>query len=79
MFACAPKTEARSGGTAALAVTGIALSCCGLTRMADWATGCALANERCGTAVTAPFTLRFTYRALLMVVTLLLLLMMVVL
>jgi hypothetical protein len=50
-----------------------------LTRTADWATGCALANERCGTAVTAPFTLRFTYRALLMVVTLLLLLMMVVL
>jgi hypothetical protein len=25
------------------------------------ATGCALANVRCGTAVTAPCTFRFTY------------------
>jgi hypothetical protein len=58
-------------------VTGIALSCCGFTRMADWATGCALAKLRCGTAVTAPFTFRFTYLTLLIVVLLLLLTMVV--
>jgi hypothetical protein len=40
--------------------------------MADWATGRALAKLRCGTAVTAPFTFRFTYRTLLILVLLLL-------
>jgi hypothetical protein len=45
--------------------------------MADWATGCALAKLRCGTAVTAPFTFRFTYLTLLIVVLLLLLTMVV--
>jgi hypothetical protein len=42
--------------------------------MADWATGCALAKLCCGTAVTAPFTFRFTYLTLLIVVLLLVLL-----
>jgi hypothetical protein len=42
-----------------------------LTATADRATGCALAKERCGTAVTAPETLLFAYVTLLIVVLLL--------
>jgi hypothetical protein len=74
VLACAPSTAEGAGATAALAITGIALSCCGFTRMADCATGCALAKLCCGTAVTAPFTFRFTYLTLLIVVLLLVLL-----
>jgi hypothetical protein len=59
------------GATAALDVTGIEATSFAFTATAERATGCALTNARCGTAVTAPETLRFTYVTLLIVVLLL--------
>src|SRR5579862_9579392 len=70
-LACAPITDWRAGGTAARELTGALENCRAFTATADRATGCALANACCGTAVTPPCTFRFTYVTLLMVVLLL--------
>jgi hypothetical protein len=59
------------GATAARDVTGADASSRGFTGTAARDTGCALAKACCGTAVTAPDTLRFTYVTLLIVVLLL--------
>ena len=67
----APSTLSRVGATAALLVIDAESICCRLTATAALATGCAPANARCGTAVTAPCTLRFTYVTLVMFVVLL--------
>src|SRR5207245_1138165 len=77
--AFAPSTAAGVGFTATLALTGAALSCSAFTATAAFATGCALAKARCGTAVTAPCTFRFAYVTFVMVVLLVLLLIIVVL
>jgi hypothetical protein len=45
--------------------------CCALTATVACATGCALVNVRCETAVTAPGTPRFTYVTFVMFVVLL--------
>jgi hypothetical protein len=69
--AFAPSTASRVGTTETLALTGAALSCSAFTATAAFATGCALAKARCGTAVTAPCTFRFTYVTFVMFVLLL--------
>ena len=66
--ACGPSTASRTGGTAALESTGARENCCWFTATALRDTGCALANARCGIAVTPPRTLRFTYVTLFIVV-----------
>lgn len=66
-----PRTASRPGGTAARELIGADAICCWLTRTTARPTGCALTNVRCGTAVTALLTVRFTYVTLLMVVFLL--------
>ena len=60
VFARAPITLLEVGATAALDVTGIEATSFVFTATAERATGCAVTNARCGTAVTAPETLRFT-------------------
>jgi hypothetical protein len=60
------------GATATLPLTGADAICCGVTLIAARATGCAPAKVFCGTAVTAPCTLRFTYVTLVMFVVVLL-------
>ena len=55
-----------------LVLTGAALSCSAFTVTAAFATGCALAKACCGTAVTAPWTFRFTYVTFVMFVVFLL-------
>ena len=64
----APSTLLFVGATAARETTGAEASCCAFTFTAALATGCALTKACCGTAVTAPETLRFTYVTLLTVV-----------
>jgi hypothetical protein len=59
------------GATVALAFIGAEAISLAFTATAERATGCPLENARCGTAVTAPETFRFTYVTLLMVVVLL--------
>jgi hypothetical protein len=59
------------GATAALEFTGPEAISLASTLTAARATDCPLANDRCGTAVTAPETLLFAYVTLLMVVVLL--------
>ena len=77
VLARAPSTLSRVGATCTLALTGAAETCCALTCTLAFPTGCALANVRCGTAVTAFCAVRFTY--LMFVILVVLLLMMVVL
>lgn len=57
--AFAPSTACGVGATATRAVTGADAICCAFTATATFATGCALANAVCGTAVTAPCTVLF--------------------
>ena len=71
VLACTPMTDSRPGGTAARVLTGPCLIWLSFTATAVRPTGWALANARCGTAVTPPRTFRFTYVTLLMVVLLL--------
>jgi hypothetical protein len=56
--AFAPNTACGVGTTATRGVIGADAICCGVTFTAAPATGCALANAFCGTAVTAPATVR---------------------
>ena len=56
----APSTLSRVGATSTLVLTGAAAISCALTTTVAFATGCALAKARCGTAVTAPCTFLFT-------------------
>jgi len=72
----APRTLSREGATAAVVVMRAEASSRALICTTARPTGCALEKVRCGTAVTAPCTLRFTY---VMLVTFVVRLMMVVL
>ena len=67
----APSTLSRVGATAALELTAALAISCSFTLTAVRATGCAPAKARCGTAVTAPLTFRFTYVTFVMLVVLL--------
>lgn len=60
VFACGPITDSRPGGTAARVITGVVRICDAFTATALRFTGCALTKARCGTAATAPCTLRLT-------------------
>jgi hypothetical protein len=60
LFALGPSTLSREGATAALELTGAEAISRTFTATATLATGCALTKARCGTAVTAPATFRFT-------------------
>ena len=71
VLACAPSTLLEVGATAALELTGMEATCFAFTATAARATGCALTKACCGTAVTAPATLRFAYVTLVMFVLLL--------
>jgi hypothetical protein len=66
--ALAPNTLSRVGATATLALTGAAAISRAFTLTAALPTGCAPAKARCGTAVTAPCTFRFTYVTFVMFV-----------
>lgn len=66
-----PSTLLEVGATAALEFIGAEAISLALTLTAARATGCPLAKERWGTAVTAPETPLFTYVTLLMVLVLL--------
>ena len=65
-----PSTLFEVGATATLALMGIDDHCLALIVTAARATGCALTKARCGTAVIAPETPRFTYVTLVMFVSL---------
>jgi hypothetical protein len=69
--ALAPSTLSRVGAMATLELMGAEAISRALTTAADLATGCALTKARCGTAVTAPLTSRFTYVTFVMFVVLL--------
>jgi hypothetical protein len=66
-----PRTLLEVGATAALEFAGAEAISLALTLTAARATGCPLAKDCCGTAVTAPETFLFAYVTLLMVVVLL--------
>jgi hypothetical protein len=68
VFECAPSTACDDGGTAARDTTDVPVIWRVLTATALRATGCAVENACCDTAVTPPCTFRFTYVTLLMVV-----------
>jgi len=71
VLARAPITLLLVGATAARELTCIEAASLAFTATALRPTGCALTNARCGTAVTAPETPRFTYVTLVMFVLLL--------
>jgi hypothetical protein len=59
------------GATATLELIGAEAISRALTTAVALPTGCALTKARCGTAVTAPLTFRFTYVTFVMFVVLL--------
>ena len=61
VWAVSPRTLSRVGATTALGPTGAAVICFASTGTAARATGAELLNAACGTAVTAPGTVLFTY------------------
>jgi hypothetical protein len=65
-----PRTLSLVGTTAALDTTGAEAICLAFTATAALATGCAVRNAVCGTAVTAPGTVLFTYVTFVMFVVL---------
>jgi hypothetical protein len=69
--ALAPSTLSRVGATATLELIGAEAISRALTTTAARPTGCAFTKVRCGTAVTAPLTFRFTYVTFVMFVFLL--------
>jgi len=69
--AFSPSTLCRVGAIATRGVTGAEATCCVFTAMVARATGCEFTKAFCGTAVTAPCTVLFTYVTLVMFVDLL--------
>jgi len=57
----APSTLFLVGAATVLTAIGAAAICCAFIVTDAFATGCALVNARCGTAVTAPGTVLLTY------------------